>query len=256
MWFQYFPIHRGKGLLLRWLLEPILPPKPASFEHKLRFGFSVPLFYREDTGTKVLFEHNYEAAEIARMCDLIVPGTTVLDVGANIGLCSLEFAHTTGKLGRVIAFEPNANTANRLRQNLSNNGVENVTIEQVAVANQEGSITFHESDQPTLSSATRIPPNHVQSYDVPVVRVDDVWSRAGRPRVSLLKIDVEGGELAVLQGASELLAAHSPAIMLEAWGEPQLGPIQAHLARIGYQRIQPKGFESRNHLFMVPASAT
>lgn len=249
-WFTHFPIHRGKGLLLRQVILPALPPKPASFAYRLRSGETLRLFYREDLGTKVLFSGRYEDREIAALCSHVVAGTAVLDVGANIGLSALEFARATGPSGRVIAFEPHPDTAARLAANLRENGLSNVEIVQSAVGAAPGSITFHESAQPTLSSASVIPPDFVRSFEVPVTTVDLAWTQADRPQVSALKIDVEGGELDVLRGATELLAQQSPAILLEAWGAAQLGPIDALLTAAGYVRSQPAGFEPRNYLFL------
>lgn len=250
-WFQHFPVHRGKGLLLRSIILPALPPKPASFAYRLHSGETLRLFYREDLGTKVLFSGPYEDREIAALCDHVVPGTTVLDVGANIGLSALEFARAAGQSGKVIAFEPHPDTAARLTGNLRDNGLTNVEIVQSAVGAAPGVVTFHESAQPTLSSASVVPPDFVRSFEVPVTTVDLAWIAAGRPPVSAFKIDVEGGELDVLRGATELLAQQRPAILLEAWGPAQLDPIDALLARVGYRRSQPAGFEPRNHLFLA-----
>ena len=250
-WFTKFPIHRGKGLLLRRVILPALPPEPASFPYTLPHGETIDLRYREDLGTLVLFHGGYEDSEIAELCKYIVPGGTVFDVGANIGLSALEFSRTIGANGRVIAFEPHPDTAARLRANLDHNNVSNVEIVQSAVGAAPGTVTFNESSDATLSSATVIPRNLVRSFDVPLTTVDLAWADKGKPVVSVLKIDVEGGEQAVLEGAKELLARDHPAILLEAWGAQQLDPIHALLTALGYARNQPQGFEPRNYLYLA-----
>ena len=199
----------------------------------------------------VLFHGGYEDREIVTLCKYIPQGGTVLDVGANIGLSALEFSRTAGPGGRVIAFEPHPDTAARLRANLDRNGAANVEIVQSAVGAAPGTITFNESADATLSSASVIPRNLVRSFDVPLTTVDLAWAEAGRPFVAVLKIDVEGGELAVLQGAGELLARDHPAILLEAWGPQQLDPIHALLIAAGYVQHQPDGFEPRNYLYFA-----
>jgi FkbM family methyltransferase len=249
-WFTRFPIHRGKGLLLRGVILPLLPSRPASFAYRLGSGEEVQLFYREDLGTQVLFHGSYEDREIAALCALVKPGSLVFDVGANIGLSALELARAAGAKGRVIACEPHPDTATRLRGNLADNGVTTVAVMKTAVGAQSGRITFHESAQPTLSSATVVPPDLVRSFEVPVTTLDALWREAGSPLVSALKIDVEGGELAVLQGAGGLLAECHPAILLEAWGAQQRDPIDALLVAAGYRRTQPDGFEPRNYLYL------
>lgn len=253
MWFSKFPIHRGKGLLYKYLILPSLPPQPASFPYRLPHGETIDLNYREDLGTLVLFNGGYEDREIAELCKYISHGGTVLDVGANIGLSALEFSRSAGPGGRVLAFEPHPDTAARLRKNLDRNAAANVEIIQSAVGAAPGTITFNESSDATLSSASVVPRNLVRSFDVPLTTVDLAWTKAGQPVVSALKIDVEGGELPVLQGASELLARDHPAILLEAWGAAQLDPIHALLTAAGYAQHQPDGFEPRNYLYLASA---
>jgi FkbM family methyltransferase len=248
LWFQHFPVHRGKGWIYRNLILPALPSRPAAFLYRLRDGQAVELFYREDLGTKVLFGGAYEDRETAELCRHVRPGSWVFDVGANIGLTSLEFARVAQ---RVLAFEPNPPTAERLERNLAANNIGNVTILRSAVGATSGTVTFHESVQATLSSASVVPPGLVRSFEVPLTTLDDEWIAAGRPAVSVLKIDVEGGEFAVLQGASALLTACHPAILLEAWGAEQLDPVERLLGAAGYVRHQPDGFEARNYLFLT-----
>ncbi len=250
-WFPGFPVHRGKGVLFRRVILPALPPEPASFAYRLPHGETVDLRYREDLGTLVLFHGGYEDREIAELCKYVLDGGIVFDVGANIGLSALEFARNAGPSGKVFAFEPHPDTAARLRANLDRNSVTNVEIVQSAVGAELGTITFNESADATLSSATLVPRNLVRSFDVPLTTVDNAWTDAGKPAVSALKIDVEGGELAVLQGATELLARDHPAILLEAWGANQLDPIHALLTAAGYERRQPAGFEPRNYLYLA-----
>ena len=250
-WFSSFPIHRGKGLLHRWVIQPALPPKPCSFEYRLPHGETVQLMYREELGELVLFTGGYEDREAAELSAHVPLGGTVFDVGANIGLSALEFARAAGPAGRVFAFEPHPATAARLRGNLAQNGVGNVTIIEAAVGAEPGQITFHESAHPTLSSASVIPRDLVRSFDVPVTTVDIAWAEAGQPKVAALKIDVEGGELEVLLGARELLARDRPAVLLEAWGEDQLRPIGKLLIAAGYTQHQPDGFEPRNYLYLA-----
>jgi FkbM family methyltransferase len=250
LWFQHFPVHRGKGWIYRNLILPALPPRPAAFPYRLRDGQAVELFYREDLGTKVLFGGAYEEREAAELCQHVRPGTWVFDVGANIGLTSLEFARVAQ---RVLAFEPNPLTAERLERNLAANAIDNVSILRSAVGATPGTVTFHESAQTTLSSASVVPPELVRSFELPQTTLDADWIAAGRPEVSALKIDVEGGELDVLRGAGELLASQRPAVLLEAWGAEQLAPIDALLAAMGYERQQPEGFEERNYLFLAEA---
>ena len=250
VWFLHFPIHRGKGLIYRWIILPALPPKPAAFDYRFGDRLRVSLFYREDLGTNVLFGGDYEIGEVRELCRHAVPGSIAIDAGGNIGLTSLELSQAVAPGGKVIAFEPHPDTAARLRQNLALNNAGNVEVEEVALADRTGSIVFHESADPTLSSASVIPPDLQRSFEVPVTTIDTIWHKRGDPHVSVLKVDIEGGELAALQGAGDMLKACQPAVLLEAWGEEQRRPIEAYLMSLGYTAHQPVGFEQRNYLYL------
>lgn len=236
---------------MRSIILPLLPPRPASFAYRLPTGDTVKLFYREDLGTKVLFGGRYEEAEAAALSHHIKAGSTVFDVGANIGLSALEFARAADSMADVIALEPHPDTAARLTANLARNKCSNVRIVHSAIGERTGTITFHESAQPTLSSASIVPRDLVRSFEVPLTTLDQLWADAGRPTVSAVKIDVEGGELEVLRGGAALVAACRPAILLEAWRAEQLEPIDALLTSCGYHCHQPAGFEPRNYLFLT-----
>jgi FkbM family methyltransferase len=252
-WIQHFPIHRGKGLIFRWIILPALPPKPAAFEYSFGDGMRVSLFFREDLGTNVLFGGGYEASEVRELCRHCVAGTSVIDAGANIGLTSLELSRSLTVGGKVFAFEPHPDTAARLRQNLVRNNVGNVEVLETALADRTGSIVFHESADPTLSSASLKPRNLQRSFEVPVTTIDTIWHQKGKPDVSLLKIDIEGGELAALRGGCDLLKACRPAILLEAWSDDLRAPIDTFLTNLGYAAHQPEGFETRNYLYLHQA---
>lgn len=127
-------------------------------------------------------------------------GDVVVDVGAFVGLYTVAAAKRVGPVGRVLAFEPDpANFLALCRHVRLNDVGDRVTAFQAAVG---------EADAEVLFQAGRGPESHVVSSDtgairVPVVRLDSVL-RDGA--VNVLKIDVEGYELAVLEGCAGLLA--------------------------------------------------
>ena len=84
-----------------------------------------------------------------------------------------------------------------------------------------------------------------RDVNVPTERLDDVWERAGSPAVSFLKIDTEGAELGVLQGAERLLDAERPALLIES----RDARIEPWLAARGYVASRPHGFAPGNVLF-------
>jgi FkbM family methyltransferase len=137
------------------------------------------------------------------------PGAYV-DVGASTGW----FAVPMAKRGYpVIAFECNVRSAQRLKDNCALNGV-TVTLHEAAASDRDGSATFTHNPRLPLTSGGSL--EYVRANracdTVPCVRLDSVIDVP----VALLKIDVEGHEMAVLRGAVRVIAESRPAMVLEA----------------------------------------
>jgi FkbM family methyltransferase len=245
---HHFPLNRGKSLLIRTLMVPLLPPAPALFAHRVPGGDQIELGYREELGLTVLLGGDYLDCEAAVAAEQVSSGGWIVDAGANIGLTVLQFSR---RADRVIALEPSPPSVARLRRNLELNGVTHVEIVEAAVGAQAGQVTFHESRSHTLSSASMIPANHTRSYTVSQTTLDGIWKEAGRPAVSLIKLDIEGGECDALRGAGNLIESQKPAILVEALTGHELEQIADLLRPLGYDRQQPAGFDSFNYLFLV-----
>jgi FkbM family methyltransferase len=153
---------------------------------------------------------NYESALIERT---LTRGMTVVDVGANHGMFSLEAAYLTGPTGLVHAFEPTPRTRARLEQNLAVNRLTTVKVFPSALGAAPGTAQLRVHYE--LSGLNTLAPRDVtwnhktlaadEIIDVPVTTLDDHAEREGLGRIDFLKIDVEGFELGVLQGARRLL---------------------------------------------------
>ena len=135
------------------------------------------------------------------------PGDVFVDVGANLGLHSLAAARTLLGQGRVIAFEPFPQTADFLTRSLALNGYSNLCdVHQVALSDEEGKRLLHlgvTSGHHSLFALDEGQTNEIKSVSVNVTCLDTVITVD--TKVDLIKIDVEGAELAVLTGASGVL---------------------------------------------------
>jgi FkbM family methyltransferase len=188
-----------------------------------------PIVYTDDRGLRyVLYpgenaraylEHsgNYEVHEAAFCERTISPGATVIDVGANIGLYTLLFSKLVGDTGRVLAFEAAPENVNRLEANLALNDVHNVDVLGVAVSNRLGTADLHLfgtnrnalhslapvriADQ-SFKEADRTPN---ETIEVETLTLDFFCADRGIDHVDFLKVDVEGAELHVLEGAERLI---------------------------------------------------
>ena len=151
------------------------------------------------------------------LVSVLRPGDVVLDVGANVGFLTVIMARLVGSAGHVYAFEPVPANAALIRRNARRNGFRHVTVLEQAVAAQAGRaelVLAAYSGGAALASADR-PPDAVDSIDVEVVTVD-IAVADGRVRSpQLVKIDVEGAELAVLEGMTRTIGDARPIVLCE-----------------------------------------
>lgn len=212
-----------------------------------RLGFSTrPAFVRTADGlafeldvlaacwlvTEVLEERTYEQdpAFAPR------PGWTVLDVGGHQGLFTVHAGRRVGPSGRVITLEPFPDNAARLRRNVARNGLSNVRVVQAAAADQEGDAELHLT---SFVSGGQSLVFSGDAYDgaikVPLKTVDGVLREFHIDRVDLVKIDVEGAGLLVLEGAAALLAGKPRLVMEVEGGEKEMSAVKRRLQALGYR---------------------
>lgn len=185
----------------------------------------------------------FEPEIIDRLVTLARPGTTVFDIGANIGLMAIPVLRRCASC-RVVSFEPSPNSLAYLRHTVRGSGFDGrwLLVEK-ALAEHSGEAAFvigHPEDalfEGFRSAALR----DARTITVPVSTLDAEWAALGSPDVSVVKIDVEGAEDQVLRGARALLAARRPALVLEWYGpylerfETPPGRLTAFAAEHGYR---------------------
>jgi FkbM family methyltransferase len=142
------------------------------------------------------------------------PGSTAIDAGADGGAHTIHMAKAVGPTGKVIAFEPNPDMAAHIRRLCTEFSC--VEVAEVALSDRTGTAPFHIATQSALSSLHQRPHQHavtLRTIDRPLRRLDDVIP--DEARVSLIKADVEGEELAMLRGAHETLRRRRPLVLIE-----------------------------------------
>jgi FkbM family methyltransferase len=160
------------------------------------------------------------AYEIQYLEPYVEPGDLVVDVGANYGYTTTYFASEVGPDGFVISLEPEPDTRALLEHNVRSAGYANVEIVAAAAGDRPGTISLFRSATNFANHSLNgsLVPNVRDSVDVQVVTIDDLCaSRLGDRLPTVLKIDVEGWEWAVLQGSRGVLERARPAIWLEYW---------------------------------------
>lgn len=161
----------------------------------------------------------WEPDETEWLVRTVQPGDTFVDAGANIGYYTVIAARLVGESGKVYAFEPDPKNFELLRKNVRANGLTNVVLEPRALSNAPGTIKLflardnkgdHRIYQPEGESRP--------SVDVEAVRLDEYLRAAGR-KLDVLKVDTQGAEGLILEGASGALegSGDRPAIFMEFW---------------------------------------
>lgn len=251
---RYFPLHRGKGLLLNRLLLPSLPATPATFETILAGGGRIRLQYQETIGWSTLLYGPFEDTELRYLTELVRPGDTVFDIGANVGLFSVVLGCAVRAEGRVISAEPVPINALRAKENFELNRLSNVQLVNAAVGSAEGTIQLNLANDSAYPSVIQVAESRGsgESIEVQLRTLDSLWCEIGSPEVRFVKIDVEGAELDVLRGAVQMLRCTQPVFLLEANSSNSLEDLRRELEPIGYRFIQPPGFVVHNYLAMPP----
>uniref|UniRef100_E6Q5U3 Methyltransferase FkbM domain-containing protein n=1 Tax=mine drainage metagenome TaxID=410659 RepID=E6Q5U3_9ZZZZ len=201
-------------------------------------------FYPSTIGSALFFRGSFEAGEIAIVAALLAATAmpVVLDIGANIGLHTVRWCRELPS-ARVFAAEPVPRNQLLLERNIVKNGIgDRVQIVPAAFGAEQGIATIFESADGAYSSARAENAEPVLArHEVPRVTVDSFVAERSIARVDLLKIDVEGEEFSVLEGASATIERDAPSIFIEISeahsGERADERIAAFLAA-GYQAYE------------------
>lgn len=257
LYLRHFPYPRGKGILLRHLVVPLLPPSGAEFLLPVPGGGSVRVGYRETLGLSSLLHGTFEKGELEFVSQYLQPGNTVMDIGANIGLFAVVMGRAIGQTGVVIAFDPVPSNIRRLKSNLDGNGISAKAVYELALGSANEHIDLMMSDDTAYASMHKVEHGfgNGQVIQVGVRRLDDVWHERGRPAISFVKMDVEGAELEVIRGGVEMLAQCRPTMLIEANTSEHLARLNEALKPFGYRHIHPDGFVQHNHLFICPPAS-
>ena len=185
---------------------------------------------------------NNELPVQAAVAELLRAGDVFLDVGANVGFLSVVAARLVGPTGHVVAFEPVPGNLDLIRRNAAANGFAQIEVVPAAVSDQAGRGTLVLADYVGGAALDTVapPPDACGTLAVDLVTVDG-WLAANPQLVPrLIKVDVEGAELAVLRGMTATVARCRPAVIVElddaeaAEAEAKAVACTGFLADLGY----------------------
>ena len=183
-------------------------------------GLAQGLWLAVDTRFEPQFlSGHYELQAQEILSTYLRPGDCFYDVGAHVGFLSLCAARTVGESGLVVAFEPEPENAEVLREAARRNAMPQIRVIEAAVWSSSGPIDFQRAGKASSRVDGQVGPiaNWEDDNRVRIdgLSLDDFVQRSTFPLPKLLKIDVEAAESEVLKGASYLFHTHAPLLLCE-----------------------------------------
>lgn len=170
---------------------------------------------RDGVQSTLLERGEWEPTVSATICRILKPNDVFIDIGANIGYFSLLASRIVGAGGLVVAFEPLRETLECLVDTCRRNQADNVLCMGLALNDARRLVTLHLSDDGQVG-LTSLRPWGTRTRRVLSCRLDDVLDPAFFATVRLIKLDVEGAEMNVIQGMTKLFSAgHRPYVICE-----------------------------------------
>jgi FkbM family methyltransferase len=172
---------------------------------------------------------SYEFEKQSHIGFHLSPNDTFYDVGAHVGFYTILAAQIVGPTGHICAFEPLPHNLSFLRQHVKLNNFANISIYGAAVGSREGTAHFKIEDSTSMG--------HLDENGeilIRLVSLDSLVERGEIPVANMIKIDVEGAEYEVLQGAKKLLTEYPIKIFLATHSNALNEQCTTFLKALGY----------------------
>ena len=170
----------------------------------------------------LFFYGEYEPFTQKLITSMVKPGSVALDIGANIGIHTITLAKATGPTGKVYSFEPHPTIFNKLITNISLNNLQWVHPIKTALTDTSGTAILCGFDHQTSNEGTSAlgnkaseQPLQKNQFHVTTITLDDFVALHNITKLDIIKIDVEGHEINVFNGAIKTLTTLKPIIIFE-----------------------------------------
>lgn len=187
-------------------------------------GLKLELVLGNDLSRCLYVDGEVDPNEFAYLGEALMPGMTVIDAGANEGIYSIYSRARVGCEGRVIAIEPSARERLRIERNKALNGMDDITVLPVALAERPGNLMLHvaEDGHAGHNTLSHFAAGWVKAKSEQVISattLDAIVDEQELAQVDLIKIDIEGAELRALRGAERTMRRDHPALLMEVMEE-------------------------------------
>ena len=232
--------------LRKWCIDQELPVTT-------RHGFKMNVSPRDYASYGVYFFGDYDPRMSRALMRFIEPGQTCWDLGTERGWFSLLMAQLVGSTGRVDSFEALPINAQRLQANLELNGYGWARVQATAVSDRVGTVCFEPPSEEVTEHDARF--DHCggvgyvtqqaneRTLEVPTTTLDAYAEAQGLDALHLIKMDIEGAEVAALRGGEETLRRLRPIIAIEynrstlRRAGTSMAELDDTLDALGYERL-------------------
>lgn len=206
--------------------------EPFNLVVQTRFGPMIVNRYDRYVGQSLILYGEFSEGESALFKQVLKAGDVVVEAGANIGAHTIALSRLVGPQGRVFAFEPMRIVFQTLCGNVALGQCTNVIARQEGLANKPGRMLAPSPDPSKANNFGGLSlMDQGSGEEVTVATLDSLSLK----RCALLKADVEGMELAVLDGARETIARCRPVLYLENDRQEKSGALIERVLSLGYR---------------------
>ena len=196
---------------------------------KIRSGPLEGRKWKASSGIRFI-KGTYEPKNVEAIQKTVREDDVAYDVGAHVGYFAVLMGDIVGSGGRVIAFEPRGLNLGYLQRHVSVNKCDNIEIVSKAVGDHSG----HAKLETRTGSGTGYV-SDTGDEEIEITSIDELVESGTLPPPTFLKIDVEGGEMAVLRGAQKVIETQRPRMILATHGDEIDAECRALLTEWNYE---------------------
>ena len=201
-------------------------------------GHQIAVFPRDPGISRELALYKvHEPLATKLLMEVLKPGMNAVDIGGNIGYYAMLEARLVGPEGKVIAIEPMPENSEQLCQNVKNNGYKNIDIHKLAIGDRDGTALMYITGKSNWHSL-HPPVSAKGEMKVPVSTLDSLVMPYNLASVDLVRMDLEGYEIVVIEGMKRTLEKYGPRLLVELHpllvGTPSIEKYLRTLENLGY----------------------